>query len=351
MPQPSRSRVTLLAAVALAAAVTGGATSLAQESAAPEETPVPWFPAATGVTGNVDVHGSSTVAPISQAVAEAFQVINPEWSFFVGDEGTGAGFDDFFCVGDADISDASRAIDEEEVASCQAAGVEFVELKVAYDGLAVITNAQNTALDCVTTADLYALFGPESNGVANWKDAQALATELGSSTVFPDAPLSITAPGDESGTYDSFIELALGDFIEARGQEEKLRDPGDIYVASPNDNIIIQGVAGFPTSLGFVGLHYAEQNLDTVRILAVDGGEGCVAPDLTTVSEGTYSISRPLFIYPSLTRAAENPAIQAYVDYYLSDEGLQNVSGQGYVPMHLSELNQTRLAWLAATGR
>lgn len=345
MIQQSRRRSALVATSLLTVALVGGsAVASAQDAPA-------WPEPATGVSGNLEIHGSSTVAPISNLVAETFIETNPELGYVVGDEGTGAGFGDFFCAGLSDISDASRAIKQEEADACAAAGVTYAELKVAYDGLAVITSTENTAFDCLTTADLYALMGPESDAVANWKDAQALATELGSTTTFPDAPLSITAPGDESGTYDSFIELALGSFIKDRAQEGTLRTPGATYIASPNDNVIIEGVAGFPTSLGFVGLSYAEQNLDRIKILGVDAGEGCVLPDITTVSEGTYPISRPLFIYPSLTKVAENAAIVPFVDYYLSDAGLALATEVGYVALHPEDVTATRAAWLAATGR
>ncbi|MGI8928374.1 MAG: substrate-binding domain-containing protein, partial [Candidatus Limnocylindrales bacterium] len=292
--------------------------------------------------------------PISNAVAEDLAAANPEFSYFVGDEGTGDGFELFFCVDGGDISDASRAIKEEEAAICDANGVEYVELKVAFDGLAVITSIENDAVECLTFADLYALMGPEADAVTNWNDAEALAQQLGSTTDLPDAALSITAPGDESGTYDSFIELALGDIIEAQFPDdpdanEHLRTPGDIYVASANDNAIIQGIGGFPTSLGFVGLAFAEENLDTVKILGVDGGEGegCIVPNIETVSDGSYPISRPLFIYPNLGRAADNAAIGAYVDFYLSDEGIANASDVGYVALPAEELDATRAAWEA----
>ena len=301
----------------------------------------------TGVAGNVDIHGSSTVAPISNAVAEDFVLTNPEVSYVVGDEGTGDGFDLFFCVDGSDIADASRAIAEDEVALCEANGVDWVELKVAYDGLAVITHPDN-AIECLTFVDLYALFGPESDTIGTWADAAVLAQSLGSTTVFPEGALSITAPGDESGTYDSFVELALGDVIEAQATEERLRIPSEFYVASSNDNAIIQGVGGFPTSIGFVGLAYAQENADQVKIVQVDGGAGCVMPDETTVSDGSYPISRPLFIYPSLNRAATNAAMVAYVDFYLSDEGIVNASDVGYVALPADELTATRDAWEAA---
>ena len=321
-------------------------TTTSGPSASVEPTATAGEPTASAgsVSGNVDVHGSSTVAPISNAVAEDLQAANPEFSYVVGDEGTGDGFELFFCVDGSDIADASRAIKDEEIALCEQNGVDYVELKVAYDGLAVITHPDN-ALECVTFADLYAIFGPESDAIGTWAEAETLAQSLGSTTDLPDGALSITAPGDESGTYDSFVELALGDMIEERAAEERLRVPSEFYVASSNDNAIIQGVAGFPTSIGFVGLAYAQENADQVKIVQVDGGEGCVTPDETTVSDGSYPISRPLFIYPNLNRAATNPALVAYVDFYLSDEGIVNASDVGYVALPTDELTATRDAW------
>ncbi len=350
----------LCAALLLTACGGSGATN------APS-TPAPSAPG--GVEGNVDIHGSSTVAPISNAVAEDVQDANPEFSFFVGDEGTGAGFSEFFCVGNADISDASRKIraddpakeGDEEATVCANNGVEYVELKVGFDGIAVITAIDNP-IECLTFADLYALFGPESDDFANWNDAEALAQSLGSTTDLPDAPLSITAPGDESGTYDSFIEIALNSFIATQfpddpatevnetSEASRLRTPGNIYVASANDNAIIQGVAGFPTSLGFVGMAYAEENADTVKVIPIDkAADGtCIAANKDTVQDGSYPLSRSLYIYPNLGRAAENPAITGYVDFYLSDEGMANVNDVGYVELHPDELQQTRDAWEAA---
>jgi phosphate transport system substrate-binding protein len=342
-----------------ASGTTGPSTPAASEQPTTgAETPAASLPT---VEGNVDIHGSSTVAPISNAVAEELALGNPGFSYTVGDEGTGAGFADFFCVGQSDISDASRKIKpddpavegDEEATICAANGVEYAELKIGYDGLAVITAAANP-IECLTFADLYALMGPESDSVANWQDAQALATQLGSTSTLPDAPLSITAPGTESGTYDSFIELVMAKFIAAQftdavADNTHLRTPGDIYVASPNDNAIIQGVAGFPTSLGFVGLAYAEENTDTVKMIAIDKGDGnCVLPTRETVSDATYPISRPLFIYPNLGKAAENAAIDGYVDFYLSDTGIANVGDVGYVPLPQAELDATRAAWEAA---
>jgi phosphate transport system substrate-binding protein len=265
---------------------------------------------AQDVEGIVDVHGSSTVAPISLAVSEDFAALNPGFGYTVGEEGTGDGFSQFFCVDNSDVSDASRPIREDEAALCAENGVEYTELKVAYDGLAVITSPQNP-LECVTFADLYAVFGPESNGIATWQDAGAFAAELGSGTTFPEGDIAITAPSTESGTYDSFIELA---------------------------------------PIGFVGLHYATEAGDAIKVLGVDGGEGCIVPDQPTVSDGTYPLSRPLFVYPALDRLASNPAITPWVDFYLSDEGLANVAEVGYVPLDAEEVEATRAAWAEAKG-
>jgi phosphate transport system substrate-binding protein len=331
----SRTVAVAIAVLAIAAACGTGGTAGATASTA-----------ATGggagtASGEVKVTGSSTVQPISQAVSEAFADANPDFGYVVEGPGTGDGFDDFFCTGEYDVADASRAIDEEEAAACEEAGVEYVELQVAYDGITVFTSP-DTVLECVTLPDLYALFGPESSDFTTWQDAGALAEELGSTTQFPTGDLSITAPGEESGTYSSFIELALGDLIEERGQEEAL---GTHYTPSPDDNVIVENVAGTPNSLGFAGFSFYEANQERLKAVPVDTGEGCASPTAETISDGSYGLSRPLFIYPSLTKAAESPALVAWVDYYLSDEGIANVATTGYVDLPADELEATRQAW------
>jgi phosphate transport system substrate-binding protein len=305
---------------------------------------------AQDIQGTVDIHGSSTVAPISTAVSEAVYELNPDFGYNVGEEGTGDGFANFFCVDGADISDASRQIKDEEAALCGESGVEYAELKIGYDGLAVITSPQNP-IECLNKYDLWALFGNESNGITTWQDAEVFAHEMGSTTDLPDGDIAITAPSTESGTYDSFIELALKPVAEERGVEAGTRDPvPPTYVGAASDLVIIQGVSQFPTSIGFVGLAYAENAGDAVKILGVDEGDGCVAASPETVADGTYALSRPLFIYPSLNRLATNPAIAPFVDYYLSDEGLAKVSEVGYVQLPADEVEATRAAWSEASG-
>jgi phosphate transport system substrate-binding protein len=263
--------------------------------------------------------------------------------------GTGDGFEQF-CNGDADITDASRAIEQEEADACQQNGVEYIELKVGFDGLSVLTNPANEDVTCLTFADLYALVGPESEGVGNWSDAQALATELGSTTELPDASLDITAPGEESGTYDSFIELALADIAEERVaagaiSEDQAETTRPDYQASADDNVIVEGVEGSDTSLGWVGFAFAENAGNQVKEIEVDGGDGCVAPSADAIADGSYPLSRPLFIYVNKAEAEDNAAVAAYVDFYLSEEGITSVEEVGYVALPDDQLSDTTTAW------
>ena len=302
-----------------------------------------------GEGGEIFVSGSSTVEPITNRVAEAYAEQNADFTYTVEGPGTGDGFS-LFCNGETDISDASRAISEEEIAACEASGVEYVELLVAYDGLSVITSAENADIDCLSFLDLYALLGPESEGFDSWSDANELAAQLASEygteygeshAPYPDAPLSPTAPGEESGTFDSFVEIALTDMAEARGVDPTTRPD---YTASANDNVIIEGVAGSPSSLGWVGLAFASE-AEGIESLEVDGGDGCVAPSDATVADESYPISRPLFIYPNLAAVEENPAVAPFVDFYVSDEGLALAGEVGYVTLTEEQGQATRDAW------
>lgn len=307
---------------------------------------------ATGgdLTGTITISGSSTVLPISSLVAELFRESNPDVAITVDGPGTGDGFE-LFCGGDTDISDASRPIDDEEVAACDASGIEYVELEVGIDGIAVMTNPANSDVTCLSQGDLYSLFGPESEGYTSWSDANSLATQVGGNGGFPDIPLEITAPGEESGTYDSFIEInGFEDIaIEDGVPEDSAASLRKDYQASPDDNVIISAMEGSDSPLGFVGFAYAEDAGDEVKILEVDGGSGCVAPTPDTIGGGSYPISRSLYIYVNTAKAAASPAIQAFVDFYVSDEGLQtSVSEVGYVNLPADRIDATRSAWESA---
>ncbi|HEX6009117.1 MAG TPA: PstS family phosphate ABC transporter substrate-binding protein [Actinomycetota bacterium] len=300
--------------------------------------------------GSIVVSGSSTVEPISSLVAEIFNETNPDVAITVDGPGTGDGFE-LFCNGETDISDASRPIEQEEADACEANGIQYTELEVAFDGITVMTNPENTAVECLNNGDLYALFGPESEGFSTWSDANALAQEVGGNGNFPDEPLEITAPGEESGTYDAFIELSgIPDIAIEQGipedESEALRQD---YTSSPNDNVIIQAMAGSPSSLGFVGFAFAEEAGDQVREIGIDGGDGCVTPSAETISDASYPLSRSLYIYVNNEKLGQSEALRAYVDYYLTDEALnQLVSEVGYIPLPTDRIEATRGVWAEA---
>jgi phosphate transport system substrate-binding protein len=314
---------------------------------------------ATGdLSGSIVVTGSSTVEPISIAAGDAFADANPGVAVSVSGPGTGDGFAQF-CAGEADISDASRAIKDEEIATCEENGIEFIELQVAIDGLSPITSAQNDAVECLSFVDLYALLGPDATGIGNWADASASADEIAATvtdlgavnTPYPDAPLSVTAPGEESGTFDSFVELVIAPVGEALGIEDANVRPD--YTASPNDNVIIEGISANPTSLGWVGFAFVEENLDTIKPLQIDGGAGCIEPTVESIASGEFPIARPLFIYISVPALEANPALEAFVDFYIGEAittlvGPDIEAGQvPYVPLADDAVAEVQAVWEA----
>lgn len=297
------------------------------------------------VTGSLNISGSSTVEPITSLVAEKFQAQNPGVQIAVDGPGTSDGFE-LFCNGETDINDASRAIKEEEIAACAEAGIEPLEIEIGLDALTVIGNPASP-LACLNFGDLYALFGPESEGFTSWSDADALAAQVGGTGGFPDASLTIVAPGEESGTYGSFIEIALEDIMEERGQDTNLRPD---YQISADDNVIIENAAGTESGLGFVGFSFAINAGDAVKAFEIDGGSGCVAPGEATVIDGTYPIARSLYVYVNPNRVAENPALAPFVDFYLSDEGIASVTEVQYVALPTDRLEASRGAWDSASA-
>jgi phosphate transport system substrate-binding protein len=303
---------------------------------------------AGGLTGDLFISGSSTVEPITALVAEFFAEENPDVNITVEGPGTSDGYE-LFCNGETDVQDASRKIDEEEIAACEANGIEYVELYIAIDGMAVMTSPDNpNAPSCLNVNDLYALIGPESEGFKKWSDANELGEEVGGiGTPYPDQPMDLIAPGEESGTYFSFIDLAISDIAEARGQEELTRPD---YVASANDNVIVEGISGSPNSIGWVGYAFFQENADVLKdipIAPLDGSEAdCVAPSPETIASGAYPLSRPLFIYVNKEKAAASPALRAFVDLYVSSEGLQTaVDSVGYVQIPAADQEAAAATW------
>jgi phosphate transport system substrate-binding protein len=249
------------------------------------------------VSGTIRIDGSSTVGPLSEAAAEAFQGENPEVRVTVGTSGTGGGFEKF-CAGETDISDASRAIEDDEIAACRRAGIAYQELQVANDGISIVVNPENDWAQCLTVEQLRTIWNTGSK-IDSWKDVDPS---------FPDEQLTLYGPGTDSGTFDFFTEQIDGEEGASRSD----------YNATEDDNVTVQGVSGDKGGLGYFGLSYLEQNSDKVKGAEVDSGRGCVAPSSETVQDGTYTpLSRPLFIYVKGS-SLQKPEVEAFVEYYLA---------------------------------
>lgn len=269
--------------------------------------------------GLINIDGSSTVFPISEAMAEEFQLANPGTRVTVGVSGTGGGFEKF-CAGETDISNASRPIKTEEMELCQQAGVEYIELPVAYDAVSVVVNPQNDWVECLTTEELQAIWQPDAQGtISSWNQVRA---------DFPDQPLTLYGPGTDSGTFDYFTDAINGEEGASRGD----------YTASEDDNVIVQGVANDTGGLGYFGLAYYEENQDRLRLVSVDdgdpgNGDGCVPASVATVEDSTYQpLARPIFIYVKQD-ALSRPEVQNFVNYHMDPANGELVSEVGYVPL------------------
>ncbi len=252
-----------------------------------------------GLSGTIRIDGSSTVAPLSEAAADEFQKEHPGVRVTVGTSGTGGGFEKF-CRGETDISDASRRIEPDEEALCRKNGVAWAEVQVANDGIAVVTAKNNDFLSCLTVAELRKIWDQGSK-VKTWNQVRPS---------FPNRPIELYGPGTDSGTFDFFTE-------KINGKEGRSRTD---YNASEDDNVLVQGVSGNPNSLGYFGLSYYEENQDKLKLVKVDGGNGCVTPSKETVQNGTYKpLSRPLFIYPS-RKALQRREVREFVLFYIDNE-------------------------------
>ena len=252
----------------------------------------------SALSGEIVSDGSSTVGPLTQAVAEEFNAQAPDVQTTVDISGTGGGFERF-CAGETDLQNASRAIEDEERTLCAENGVDWYEFEVAYDGLTVVTNPENTWLTCITTDQLKQLWQKESPATT-WADLN------------PDYPadtINLYGPGTDSGTFDFFVETILG--------EEEIRED---FTPSEDDNVLVEGVAGDVNALGYFGLAYYEANQDSLNAVAVDNGDGnCVTPSAETVQDGTYApLSRPLYVYVK-DESLQRLEVQEFVRFYLSE--------------------------------
>ena len=281
----------------------------------PAPAPAPTRPS---LSGTIEIDGSSTVYPITEAVAEEFRKIHPQVRINVGISGTGGGFKRFV-VGETQISDASRPIKASEKELAQKNGIEWIELAVAYDGLSVMVNPQNTWVTSMTTAELKKLWEPGST-IKRWNQIRS---------EWPDRPINFYGPGTDSGTFDYFTEAIMG-------KEDASRPD---YTASEDDNVLVQGIAGDPNALGYFGYAYYVENKGKLKLVAIDGGSGPVLPSEQTILNGTYKpLARPIFIYVNKTALAR-PEVKEFVRFYMT-EGPKLVSEVGYVPMPTQVYNE-----------
>ena len=265
----------------------------------------------------IKIDGSSTVFPISEALAEEFQISKRgKVRVTVGIAGTGGGFKKF-CRGETDISNASRPISAEEMENCRKAGIKYMELPIAFDALTVVVNPANTWVKSLTVAELKKMWEPAAQGrITNWKQINGS---------FPDQKLMLFGPGADSGTFDYFTEAIMGKAKSSRGD----------FTASEDDNTLVQGVENNKTALGYFGFAYYAAHKDKLRAVPIDGGKGPVAPSIETVINGTYSpLSRPLFMYVKESSAGR-PEVKEFVEFAMK-EGAGLVKEVGYVPLPAS---------------
>ncbi len=300
-----------LVALAVTVAACGGGRSGSTDNAVPVSVD-------TSISGAIVIDGSSTVAPLATAAAEQFEASAPNVTVTVGTSGTGGGFEKF-CNGETDIATASRAIEPDEEAACAANGITYKRLTVANDGIAVVSNKDNTWATCLTMDQLAAIWEPSATA-QTWQDIDP---------AWPAEAFKLYGPGTDSGTFDFFTEVVNGEEGASRTD----------YAPSEDDNVTIQGVAGEKGGLGYFGLSYYEQNTDRLSLLQIDSGSGCIAPDAKTVQDGTYTpLARPLYMYIS-DAALERPEVKAMIAFYVANETSLTESVL-FVPLNPDQLKE-----------
>lgn len=314
---------TLIAASAMAMALTlaacgddddddasSGDTTPATETSEPAEE----------LSGEIVVDGSSTVGPLTSVAAELFNEVNPNVNIGVAISGTGGGFERF-CVGETDISDASRPIADDEVEICGGNGIEYEEFTIANDALTIVVSSENDWATCLTVEELTAIWA-EGSQVNNWNQVRP---------EFPDEPLVLAGPGTDSGTFDYFSEVITPD-----GHRPD-------YSPSEDDNIIIQDVEGAAGGMGYFGFSYFLENQESLKAIEVDGGNGCVAPSVESALDGSYTpLSRPIFIYPK-AESLQRPEVAAFVEFYVAN-AVDIAEQAGYVPLNDTQQGELEAA-------
>lgn len=299
-----QSKLTLFAMIATALGLIAVACG-SDDGANTSETP------GASLSGNILIDGSSTVFPITEAVAEEFRRDNPDVDITVGVSGTGGGFKRFV-TGETDISNASRHIKDSEADDAESNGVQYHELSVAFDGLSVVVNAENDWVDCLTISELQMIWEPGSD-LSNWNEIRP---------EFPDRRIRLYGPGTDSGTFDYFTEAVNGGSGASRPD----------YTASEDDNVLVQGIAGDEGALGYFGYAYYAENSDKLKVIGIDNGSGCVVPSPDTINDGTYApLARPMFIYVNVDQL-DIPRVKAFVEFYI--ENAAELSAEvGYVAL------------------
>jgi phosphate transport system substrate-binding protein len=276
------------------------------------------------LSGSIRIDGSSTVAPLTEAVAEQFMAENSDVRVTVGTSGTGGGFEKF-CAGETDISDASREIEPEEVEACKKDGVGYQDVHVATDALTVMINNENPVA-CLTVEQLSDVWGPDSK-ISNWSEIPGVEEEF-------DQELALFGPGTDSGTFDYFTE-------SINGEEGVTRK--DYNNVGEDDNATVKGVEGSPGGMGYAGFSFYTENEGKLKALEVDNGKGCVPPSVETAQDGSYApLSRPLFMYPS-EQALKKPEVKAFISYYL-DNVNSVAESLGFVPLTEAQLEESKAA-------
>lgn len=281
-----------------------------------------------GYQGRIQIDGSSTVYPVTEAFAEEFQLLNQGIRLTVGFSGTGGGFQRF-CNGELDLTGASRPIRESEVEQCAGNGIPYVEIPIALDGLSVVVNPDNDFASCLTVDELRRAWEPGSQ-VTTWRDIRP---------TFPAEPIVFYGAGTDSGTFDYFTEAIMGRAGSSRTD----------YQASENDNILVMGINGDRYSLGYFGYNYYVENRERVKLVGIDDGHGCIQPDEETVRTGTYTpLSRPLFLYVTVDDL-QRPEIRAFLEFAL-DRARQLIPPTGYIPLPVEDYDAQRATFTELAG-
>ena len=293
------------------------------------------------VTGDIITAGSSTVFPLTSAMAERFESDGYTGTITIDSIGTGAGFERFCVSAETDISNASRPIDEEEIAACQANGREPIEFRVGTDALAIAVSVENDFVEDLSIEQLGAIFAGE---YATWDQVDPS---------FPAEAIALFSPGTDSGTYDYFVEAVMEPYAEAQGvTEDEIGDAANEFILgvegtqfSENDNVLVEGVAGSPYAIGYFGYAYYEENADVIRLSLVNSIEATEE----TAENGEYPLARPLFIYSDATIMTEKPQVAEFINFYLTYVN-EEIIAAGYFPASVDALNQAKMGWMAGMG-